>query len=151
MHGALLRSAVMASMECPDEDDAPPQGSYRQNSAISLQSLQDALRETSSLASSPRKRARKVCRNRSNNANFNNNTSDEDDAQLGGLMDAMRVQDMLVAPPAVPRREPPVRRVSRKTSYDSRISDFSDWDEEDNWEGMNSDTEDNENADSDLD
>ena len=133
----------MASMECPDEDDAPPRGSYRQNSAISLQSLQDALRETSSLASSPRKRARKVCRTKSINANNN----DEDDANLGGLMDAMQVKDVHVAPD-VPRREPPVRRVSRKTSHDSRISDFSDWDEEEQW---SSDTDDNENPDCDSD
>jgi hypothetical protein len=27
------------------------------------------------------------------------------------------------------RREPPVRRVSRKTSYDSRVSDFDDSDD----------------------
>ena len=133
----------MASLESPDEDDAPPRGSYRQNSAISLQSLQDALRETSSLASSPRKRARKVCRTKSINANNN----DEDDANLGGLMDAMQVKDVHVAPD-VPRREPPVRRVSRKTSHDSRISDFSDWDEEEQW---SSDTDDNENPDCDSD
>ena len=147
VHGSLLRSAVMASMECPDEDDARPLGSYRQNSAISLQSLQDALRETSSLASSPRKRARKVCRTKSSNANNNN----EDDVNLGGLMDAMRVQDLQIASDAMPRREPPVRRVSRKTSHDSRISDFSDWDEEEEerWSSDTGDNDDNPDCDSD--
>lgn len=146
VHGSLLRSAVMASMECPTEDDQPRP--YRQNSAISLQSLQDALRETSSLASSPRKRARKVNRG-------SDDVEEENDAdrQLHSLLTAMRVQDDQKVPavPAMPKRDPPVRRVSRKTSYDSRISDFSDWDEEEElWESMRSSDDDND-SDSDSD
>jgi len=135
VHGSLLRSAVMASMECPDVDDdtcAQQRNGYRQNSAISLQSLQDALRDTaSSVASSPRKRARKVP----------GRDNDDDDAQqLDTLLTAMRVREPV--PPALPKREPPVRRVSRKTSYDSRISDFSDWDDDEEiWEAMQSDNE----------
>jgi len=164
VHGSLLRSAVMASMECPDEDDAvPTRDSYRQNSAISLQSLQDALRETSSLASSPRKRARRVCRTKSSSSRGGGGggdptdeeqataSSSAEDAQLGGLLTAMRMQDdpPALLPPA--RREPPVRRVSRKTSYDSRISEFSDWDEEEIWEGMGSETNEDDDDDSDSD
>lgn len=163
VHGSLLRSAVMASMECPNEDDDDPtRGTYRQNSAISLQSLQDALRETSSLASSPRKRARRVCRTKSSSSRGGGGdpaeggaASSAGDAQLGVLLTAMRMQDdhPAAAAPALlppPRREPPVRRVSRKTSYDSRISDFSDWEEEELWEGISSEAnEDDDDSDSD--
>ena len=132
VHGSLLRSAVLASMESPPDEDQPTP--YRQNSAISLQSLQDALRETSSLASSPRKRARKVSRRRSDHVDLHEQRAQqEDNPELESMLNALRVQDPQAAALAAVRREPPMRRVSRKTSCDSRISDFSDWDEEEFW------------------
>ena len=141
VHGSLLRSAVLASMESsPDDEDQPRP--YRQNSAISLQSLQDALRETSSLASSPRKRARKVSRRRRSSCSSDHDGPHEQHAQrednnnpeLESMLNALRVQDPQAAA-LVAHPEPPMRRVSRKTSCDSRISDFSDWDEEEFWGG----------------
>jgi hypothetical protein len=131
----------------------------RHDSSISLQSLQDALRTETS----PRKRARRRVRtnasedtededeaNNSNDSNTNiqsdhNNAMDRSDAktesdinEASHLFDTMRMGGGTNNVPPVRKdsfkREPPPRRVSRKTSYDSRVSDFdsdcgSDWED----------------------
>ena len=85
LHGALLKSAVMASMsfdydDSNDEDDGTekfPMGRFRNarrescQSSISLQSLQDALRSETS----PRKRARRGQRRKS----FDDDNDEEDE------------------------------------------------------------------------
>jgi hypothetical protein len=105
VHGALLKSAVMASMSL-DFDDSADEGSDEKfpgadgfrnvrrescQSSISLQSLQDALRSETS----PRKRARRGQRR----ASFDDDdTCDEDDnAATGNASVANHSQDMMEA------------------------------------------------------
>lgn len=114
------------------------------HSSISLQSLQDALRTETS----PRKRARRGRRSKSedndeddededDNGNKNNNDVDDDNNvnEASHMFDTMRMssaQKSVTSSSASSsgarkepfKREPPARRVSRKTSYDSRVSDF---------------------------
>jgi hypothetical protein len=123
IHGDLLKSAVMASMT---DNEYPRRGSVQ--SSISLQSLQDALRLE---AISPRKRARRVRRVSPHEDNNNDEQCEAVIEQAGNLLsNTLRLGDSLaisVGPRAAPaRREPPVRRVSRKTSVDSRVSAYDD-------------------------
>lgn len=111
-HGNLLKAAVLASMEDfeSSSDEGDDGGAFfrranhqRCTSNLSLQSLQEALEKE---GISPRKRAR---RHRSDENDSTNMSSPE------SLPD--------VPAKTVPvRPEPPVRRVSRRTSYDSRCS-----------------------------
>ena len=83
----------------------------------------------------------------------NEDDNEEEDPQLDALLTAMRVREQPQDPNNhnnEPRllKEPPVRRVSRKTSYDSRISEFSDWDDEEE-EDLWDDSDDNSCSDDD--
>lgn len=160
VHSSLLKSAVMASMMDFDsgDDEIGSSGprrnpnALRHDSSISLQSLQDALLTETS----PRKRARRrVVLNKSSEDSEDDddedstkditkgaksNVSRSDDVnEASHLFDTMRMGGNALAPVRKApirkesfKREPPPRRVSRKTSYDSRVSDFdsdcgSDW------------------------
>jgi hypothetical protein len=164
VHASLLKSAVMASMMDFDSgtDDEYTIGrrnnDIRRDSSISLQSLQDALRTETS----PRKRARRRVRTNASedtededeannyhdsnpNVQIDQNAMDRSDSKTDSdvneashLFDTMRMGGGINNMPPVRKdsfkREPPPRRVSRKTSYDSRVSDFdsdcgSDWED----------------------
>jgi hypothetical protein len=116
-HSALLKSAVEASMslfsdvECDDStgDDEIPKS--RQNSG-SVESIREFLQDE---PTSPRKRARRVRMSDEEN-------EDEDDAiaRASNMFGCMCVNLHV-------EEQEPVRRVSRRTSYDSRISDQSEF------------------------
>lgn len=180
VHASLLKSAVLASMSLEFDDSGEDNdnsgdgttrnGIYRRGgvvsttSAISLQSLQDALRAETS----PRKRARRGRRtseeaaqedddededdaaddnnnNKSNNNRINHEDDDGDDDasndvdEASNMFDTLRMSGAAITTAATaavavpPRREPPARRVSRKTSYDSRVSDYDDSEEGSDW------------------
>lgn len=109
LHNNLLKSAVMASMDMADLDDGPRRGSCQ--SFLSSASLQSG-------RSSPRKRVRRA---RPSDPDFE-------------IEDTSLLLRTLTVSHDPPPRNPPIRRVSRKKSHDSRASDygsdFSDWDDE---------------------
>jgi hypothetical protein len=133
VHASLLKSAVMASMAEYDSSDdvgSVPNRRGSCQSSISLQSLQDALRTDTS----PRKRARRGRRMGQDNEGDDDDDNDENDDinEASNMFDTLRMSSGPTSARKEPvRREPPARRVSRKTSYDSRVSDFdsetSDW------------------------
>lgn len=147
VHSTLLKSAVLASMmEYDSSDDGGHRvQNYRRGScqsSISLQSLQEALRTETM---SPRKRARRGRPNMKSKDSAATMDSDDDDENDGineasNMFDTLRMsssnsngQVSVSARKEPARREPPARRVSRKTSHDSRVSGFdseiSDWED----------------------
>lgn len=91
-HGTLLRAAVMASMEdgIRDSDDDNGGRQSSRNSSISLQSLQEALSETTS----PRKRARHAQAIRS--ASSIEFESEEDEENPAGTDDDQQLEDQVL-------------------------------------------------------
>lgn len=113
-HSSLLKSAVMASMEALDSSDNEDEGRTRSGSMCSTgrhQPMGVSFQESDvgACSSSPRKRARRFSRRSTTDA--------EDDAierassMFGSIM-SISVED-----------SEPVRRVSRRTSYDSPHSE----------------------------
>lgn len=127
-HSDLLRSAVMASMEINiDDDDGMELGTGRQRRG-SLLSLQDSLAMGQI---SPRKRARLQTKGRGPATNSDRDAeTDIEVAKASQLFLSMckveKDDEVKESGRKEPVRKPPPRRVSRRTSYDSRISDISD-------------------------
>ena len=129
-HSDLLRSAVIASMEISQDisdDDGIGIGAGRQR-RDSLTSLQDSVAMGHV---SPRKRARLYTKEKGSAINAAEN--DETDIEVIkasqlflSMCKVKRDAEVKESSSKEPVRKPPPRRVSRRTSYDSRISDVSD-------------------------
>ena len=124
-HSHLLKSAVMAAMETQDNESLDGTGIRAGRSRRdSLISLQDSLAATHDGhgAASPRKRARlkSVTTTSDNEDELINDASD----LFGSMCNVERDEEDEQEPAKKDfARKAPIRRVSRRTSYDSRISD----------------------------
>lgn len=118
-HGSLLKAAVLASMESNDESDVscdyrtPPSRNSSGFSVLSLQSLAD------DASVSPRKRTRFL-----DDSDDDEKEEDEDAiVRASNLIEGMSVRWQADASrrveQTVPVRPPLIRRVSRRTSYES--------------------------------
>lgn len=136
-HSALLQSAVMACMSSPKEDDDKPAGF---SSLDMITSSSSGEQETGTSTSSPRKRLRRTDRpkrvtDESMIAGASVLLASLSMAPLDSGSTSTRGSSMMTSNHNERnsddfKRQPPVRRVSRRKSYTSVASGASDYDEE---------------------
>jgi hypothetical protein len=140
-HSELLKSAVMAAMETQDDDsdDGNSMRTGQQGRRGTLVSLQDSLASSHDGAGSARKRARLFSRGVTATPSGLSCSSGEFADEVANASDLFESMCCVIhveeskeeVKEAVAKefvRKAPIRRVSRRTSYDSRISDQSDGD-----------------------